>query len=118
MPILIRNTRVQVRSTSARDKFGQVRSQSPVVMLVAVVRLSDAASVTPLRAEQSASHGRAGMDVADGVLLFAPDAKIKNDDQVEVYGQTLKVKDTFPRADMFGRLERGHLEVHLMRGVA
>ena len=115
MPLLILNTPVTIYRKGKSNSVGEALEGDGIPMKVAVVTLNDTSSQTPIRSQQAASAGRASIDLANVKLLFAPGAEVKMGDRVQLYDLSLRIINVFPRANMFGRRDRGHLEVTLAR---
>ena len=111
MAILFPNTPATHQRQTGYDMYGQPQWSAPVAIRIGVVRLSAGMQKTSVRADSSASRGRAEEDVADGVVLITPDVQIGNGDRLVIEGTSYEVISVFPRRDIPGVLR--HFEVNL-----
>lgn len=81
----------------------------------AVIKLYDEVEKTTVRADSSATRGRAEEMLADGRLLLLPNEDVATGDLIEVEVQggpniTLEIKRIFRRIDVGGRVHHIDLE--------
>lgn len=103
------------RNTVRYDGHGRtIHSAVRRKTLCAIIRLHDEIDQTTVRADSSASRGRAEEQLAAGRLLLKPDEIIATGDliEVEIKGApniTLEIKSIFRRIDVGGRVH--HIDV-------
>lgn len=96
---------------SGTDVYGRPLAGERIKTKCNIVALKGSSVKSSVRADSSASRGRAHELISETVLLFPRYTNISFDDTVEVQGQKLRVMAVHPRYDVSGRLD--HLEVGL-----
>jgi hypothetical protein len=100
-----------IRHRKGRDVYGAPVLQRPYAVPVAAVTFRAGRERSSVRADSSASRGRAEEANADAVLLFPAGVSVANGDIVEFAGERLEVVRVQQRFDMQGSLD--HLQVDL-----
>ncbi|CDL80979.1 hypothetical protein [Xenorhabdus szentirmaii] len=76
---------------------------------VGIVRFIEEYDRTSVRADSSASRGKADMELFDAVIIFPKSSKLKLDDVLLIEGVKLEVKRVHNRFGLRGK--EGHFEV-------
>lgn len=103
------------KNTVRYDGHGRpIHSSIRKKTLCAIIRLQDTIDKTTVRADSSASRGRAEEELASGRLLLKPNEDIATGDliEVEIKGApniTLEIKSIFRRIDVGGQVH--HIDV-------
>ena len=85
--------------------YGDGVYAAPMPIKIAVLKMGDIQSQSPIRSEASGSHGRVDQDVGMTKILFQPTLSVSNYDRMDFFGTTMEVISIFPRYDNFGRLQ-------------
>lgn len=83
---------------------------------VAIITLRGKAERSSVRADSSASRGRAEEAVADGVVLTLPGVVINTGDKLGLLGANYEVISVFPRHDLDGLLGHNQVDLRLLSG--
>jgi hypothetical protein len=94
------------------DMFGKPTEGARIKTKCNVVKLIVTNDKSTVRADSSATRGRAHEETSTSVLLFYPKSGIAMGDMVEVAGINLEVNSIHTRFDVRGNLD--HLEVGLV----
>lgn len=116
MAILFPNSSAVHRHQAGFDLYGQPYWSSPKIISVGVVTLSRGTQKTSVRADSSASRGRADEDVADGVVMVEPNVVIGLSDFLTVEGVEYEVISVFPRRDVMGHHRHTEVALRLLTG--
>lgn len=100
-----------VVKTEGTDVYGRAITDKRVRAKCNIVQLLSSNEKSSVRADSSASRGRAHEFVNFSKLLFPKHVEINMNDIVEILGMKLQVKSVFPRHDVHGKLD--HYEVEL-----
>lgn len=76
-----------------------------VPVTIAVIKMLDLVTPSPVRSEASASRGKVDEEMGQAVLLLPITATVKIYDRVDVAGYTLEITGVFPRYDIAGAPE-------------
>lgn len=99
------NTTCRLIKEGALDQYGQRTRGTETTEECAVVKLEVAAKKTSVRADSSASRGKAQEQVSDARLLFRPNVGVDIGDFIEIMGYTLRVSSVHPRRNVMGDLD-------------
>lgn len=102
-----------VRSDT-QDLYGSYTFDDPITVPCTVVAMDLKVTKTSVRADSSASRGRAEEEIGTARILFKADATIKEGDQVQMDGNTLDCTRIFQRHDVLGKID--HLQVDFRKG--
>ncbi|KJZ17412.1 hypothetical protein TW86_03930 [Halomonas sp. S2151] len=105
------NTYCSVSKRDSFDRWGREKYGDPKRVKCSVVRLKASREKSSVRADSSASRGRAKEIESDSVLLLPPTFQIEIGDKVEILGMALEVESIEPRLSISGRHD--HNEVGL-----
>lgn len=105
------NVKCEISRQSGFDAKGYPVYTSPVASKCSVVKMVVTSVKTSVRADSSASRGRAQEDVSDYILLFPANVEIDIGDRVNVMGRTLRAESVQTRFTITGRID--HYEVGL-----
>ena len=105
------NTFCYVSKRTGYDEWGRERYAERVRVPCSVVRLQSSRVKSSVRADSSASRGRAREVESDSIVLLPPTQQVDMGDRLEVMGITLEVNGVHPRLNIMGRHD--HNEVHL-----
>lgn len=100
-----------VVKTNGTDVYGRVQMGQRVRTKCNIVQIVNMREKSSVRADSSASRGRAHEFVNASKLLFQKHIAITLNDIVEILDMKLQVKSVFPRHDVHGKLD--HYEVEL-----
>lgn len=87
-----------------RESYGQ-RKRIPC----SVVRLRVTSEKTSVRADSSASRGRAHEVQADSVVLLPPTQEVSIGDRLELMGYSFEVESVHPRLSIMGRHDHNEI---------
>jgi hypothetical protein len=76
-----------------------------------VVRFKSASLKSTVRADSSATRGRAQEEIFETIILFHPSTNIAKDDKVTIFGQVMRVVSIEIRLTTSGKVD--HYEVGL-----
>lgn len=110
------NTFCFVSKRTGFDEWGREQHGDRQRVPCSVVRLQDSRVKSSVRADSSASRGRAREVEADAIVLLPPTLDVEIGDLVEIVGMTLEVNGKHPRLDIMGRHD--HNEVSLSAWVS
>jgi hypothetical protein len=102
------------RRTDKQDVYGNYSYKAPVTVPCTVTLMDLNVKKTSVRADSSASRGRAEEEIGLARLLFPASTVVNEGDVVSVDGEVLEVIRLFPRRDVLGRPD--HLQVDFRRG--
>ncbi|MDE9494519.1 hypothetical protein KKJ09_13215 [Xenorhabdus bovienii] len=97
------------RKSASLDIYGQASLQFAGKSPIGIVRFVQAYDKTSVRADSSASRGKADIALFDAVLIFPKSSKLQIDDVLLVEGVKLEVKSIHNRFGL--RCKEGHFEV-------
>jgi hypothetical protein len=101
--------------TDIQDVYGDFSFLPPQQNVpCAVVQMDLVVKKTSVRADSSASRGRAEEEIGLVRLLFPVTVSVKEGDIVAVDGQVVEVIRIFPRRDITGKLD--HYQVDFRKG--
>lgn len=83
---------------------------------VAIVTLRNSIERSSVRADSSASRGRAEETRADGVVLVPPEIAVKVSDRLHLLGATYEITSVFPRHGLEGALGHTQVELKILAG--
>lgn len=97
---------IEIWKKTGTDAFSQPKfSASAISEKVCPVKLNFSATHTTVRTDSAGSHGHAGEDTADVVVLAGPKTQIETGDKLIVLGHALRVKGMHPRFTVRGLLD-------------
>lgn len=99
------------RQQGGYDISGQPVLSGPMPIQVAIVEFNRNSVKTSVRADSSASRGRAEESTIVGTVLVLPNVKIDTGDLINVEGQNCEVASVIPRRNLQGVL--CHYEIAL-----
>lgn len=102
------------RRNSTPDVYNAYSFQAGVTVRCSIVTLDVKVAKTSVRADTSASKGRAEEEIGLTRILFPANTEINEYDIVVVDGQVAEVIRIFPRRNVLGRVD--HLQVDFRRG--
>lgn len=105
------NVLCQMQKFTQYDQYGIPQFSVKKPVKCSVVRFKLQQEKTSVRADSSASRGRAEEMLYDVILLFPKNINIKSGDRVEIFDTILKAEDVETRLDINGRID--HFEVSL-----
>lgn len=97
------------RRSGAPNRRGEYDYAPRVITPCSVVKLNLKTDHTSVRADSSASRGKAEEEQGDARLLFPANTVIAAGDIVEVEGEGIRATEIFPRRNVLGVLD--HLDV-------
>lgn len=113
--MFIPNTTCRLYSrTDTQDLYGQYSFAAPVTVGCSVVQMDLVVKKTSVRADSSASRGRAEEEIGLVRLLFPTSTSVKEGDVCEVDGYAIEVIRIFPRRNTVGQLD--HYQVDFRKG--
>lgn len=102
------------RRQDQMDIYGNQGYEPAVKVRCAIVSLDATVLKSSVRADSSASRGRAEEETVEAKLLFLPGEQIKQGDLVIVDGEQIEVITVEKRRNTSGKID--HLEVDFRRG--
>lgn len=105
------NTFCFVSKRSGFDEWGREQYGSKSRVACSVVRLKVSREKSSVRADSSASRGRAREVQSDSIVLLPPTFAVEIGDKLEIMGFSLEVESLEPRLNIMGRHD--HNEVGL-----
>lgn len=105
MPLFKPNLKCQLRRRIGTNVYAEEVLGDPVIVGCSIVNLKVFLEKSSVRADSSGSRGSAQEQIADGVLLFLPSAKVGIDDQILLNGWKLRVIGLEPRFSLAGVLD-------------
>lgn len=109
--MLIPQVSCKIEQATKRDLYGKESLSKPFFTWCSIVRLINASEQSSVRADSSASRGKADEITSQSRILFKPNESISMGDKVTVGGLSLEVSVVHQRYDVRGRLD--HLQVDL-----
>jgi hypothetical protein len=101
--------------TDTQDIYGTYTFLPPKLKVpCGVTQMDLVVKKTSVRADSSASRGRAEEEIGLARLLFSKTVVIREGDVVEILGQVIEVSRIFPRLDILGQLD--HVQVDFRKG--
>ncbi len=104
---------VVFRETGKFDLYGRPTIDAGTKMRCAVIKLAYERITTSVRADSSATRGRAREQTIVGRLQFDPSSGIGNGDVIELEGYRLRANSIFPRRTVDGRLDHYQVDVEI-----
>lgn len=98
-----------------QDAYAQFTYSQPIKTPCSVTQMDLKVAKTSVRADSSASRGRAEEEIGMARLLFLPNAVLREGDIVTIDGNALEVMRIFQRHDVNGKVD--HLQVDLRKGM-
>ena len=102
------------RRGAGKDVYNNYAFAAPISVPCTVVTVDVKVAKTSVRADSSASRGRAEEEIGLTRILFNPNIGIKDYDIVEVDGQVAEAIRIFPRRNVLGVID--HIQVDFRRG--
>lgn len=110
------NTFCYVSQRTGFDDWGRETYVGRQRVPCSLVRLKVMKESTSVRADSSASRGRAKETNSESIVLLPPSHDIEIGDRLEILGFQLEVNSITPRLDIMGRHD--HNEVGLLKWVS
>ncbi len=101
--------------SDTQDVYSNYSYGPAVRMACSVTALDLKVSTTSVRADSSASRGRAEEEIGSARILFPKTAIIREGDIVQVEDEYIECTRIFPRRNVLGRID--HIQVDFRKGV-
>lgn len=111
MAILYPNINATLRRKTGYDANGRPVWGAASNIKLAIVTLRHVTERSSVRADSSASRGRAEESRADGIILVPPEIALSTEDRISMLGRSYEITMAFPRHGLDGSL--GHTQVEL-----
>ena len=113
--MFVPNTTCQLYTRSdTQNLYGGYTYNDPITVPCAIVSMDLKVSKTSVRADSSASRGRAEEEVGSARLLFPASTAVKEGDLASVDGYPIEVIRIFSRHDVLGNID--HLQIDFRKG--
>ncbi len=111
--MILATMKTQLLVADGFDLHGQRRFKPGKTLKVAPVKVEIRSQHTTVRTDSSGTHGAAGEQTADVVVLASPKTRVTLDDVLVVHGNRLRIEVIKPRFDAGGRHD--HNEIHCVQ---
>lgn len=116
MAILMPNIVATLRRQTGFTAQGRPTWGGETSLKVAIVSLRTLSERSSVRADSSASRGRAEETRADGVVLVPPEIAVHVSDRLHMLGLTYEITSVFPRHGLGGTLGHTQIELKILAG--
>lgn len=116
MAVLYPNIHATLMRQTGYDQNGRATWNGATSIKVAIVTLRSSIERSSVRADSSASRGRAEEIRADGVVLVPETVTIDTQDRLSMLGKTYEVMSVFPRHGLDGFLGHNQVELRILSG--